>query len=383
MSSPRSASAILSASARRLDAPMREPFEIASARRSRVENVLVSVRLADGTAGFGECAPLDAFSGETQATALKAAREAAERLPGQDAARPLPLARRLEEELSGHPSVRAGVEMAVLDARARQLRTPLWACFGGASDRVTTDVTVTILPPGKAAAAARRLARQGIRTIKIKVGREPEEDLLRVLAVAAAAPRARLLVDANQGYDAGTALRLLRRLRARGVRPALFEQPVPKGDLEGMAKVLKDGGIPVAADESASCREDVWRLARKKAASVVNVKLMKLGVAEALDAARAARAAGLGLMMGGMIESRLAMGCAAHFAAGLGGFEFIDLDTSLWLSRDPMAGGPRVGPGGLYDLSRVRAGIGVRPRAFLLPAGARRPSGGGGRPRAT
>ena len=65
-------------------------------------------------------------------------------------------------------------------------------------------------------------------------------------------------------------------------------------------------------------------------------------------------------MIGGNIESGLAMTAAAHFAAGLGGFAFVDLDTPLWFARDPMRGG-RLGPGGVYDLGPVKAGIGVRP----------------------
>jgi len=90
------------------------------------------------------------------------------------------------------------------------------------------------------------------------------------------------------------------------------------------------------------------------------VKLMKMGILEAWDVALIARAAGLGLMIGGMIETSLAMGCAAHFAAGIGGFSFVDLDTPLWLRKDPTKG-LRLGRGGVYDLSRVRAGIGVIP----------------------
>jgi L-alanine-DL-glutamate epimerase-like enolase superfamily enzyme len=77
-----------------------------------------------------------------------------------------------------------------------------------------------------------------------------------------------------------------------------------------------------------------------------------------------ARAAGLGLMIGGMVETSLAMTAAAHFAAGLGGFDFVDLDTPLWLKKDPMRG-VSFGRGGIYDLSGVKAGIGVKPGPSL------------------
>jgi L-alanine-DL-glutamate epimerase-like enolase superfamily enzyme len=120
----------------------------------------------------------------------------------------------------------------------------------------------------------------------------------------------------------------------------------------------------VAADESAESRADILKLAKLKAAQVINIKLMKAGLLEAWDIALIARAAGLDLMIGGMVETSLAMACGAHFAAGLGGFDFVDLDTPLWLKKDPMRG-VTFGRAGVYDLSRVKAGIGVRPGPSL------------------
>ncbi|MBI4347879.1 MAG: dipeptide epimerase [Elusimicrobia bacterium] len=340
---------------------MREPFEIAGGTQSRVENVLVRVRLKSGARGWGECAPLPAFNGEDQASTLAAVRRAAEELIGQDAARPLAVARRLEHRLGRRGAARAGLEMAALDAWARHARFPLWTYFGGAEALLHTDVTVAIVGPKAAASAARRISRMGIGTIKIKIGKDVESDVERVLAVVGAAPRARLILDANQGYTPAQALGMLRALRRRGVRPALFEQPVAKDDWDGMARVDRDGGVPVAADETVSSREDAWRLARSKAASVVNVKLMKYGISEALEIAAVAKAAGLGLMIGAMIESPLALWCAAQFAGGLGGFSFVDLDTSLWFARHPMRG-PGLGRGGAYDVARVRVGTGITPK---------------------
>jgi L-alanine-DL-glutamate epimerase-like enolase superfamily enzyme len=202
-----------------------------------------------------------------------------------------------------------------------------------------------------------------VRTIKIKVGQGLDPDEARVRAVAGAACGLRLMLDANQGYGPGESLRLLRRLRRAGIVPALFEQPAAAQDYAGLRAVAARGGVPVAADESAGSREAVLRLVRERAAQVVNIKLMKCGLLEAWDIAALARSAGLGLMIGGNIESSLAMAAAAHFAAGLGRFSFVDLDTPLWFRRDPMSG-VRLGPGGVYDLAGVKAGIGVRPKGW-------------------
>ncbi|MFA6004414.1 MAG: dipeptide epimerase [Elusimicrobiota bacterium] len=353
-------SRITSLSAAPLNAAMNEPFAIAGGVETEIRNVLVRVRLADGTVGWGEGAPMSAFNGETQAGVLRGARRMRDTLVGRDTAGWRALLEQLEERLPECGAARAAVGMAVLDAWTRHVRIPLRALFGGAESRVRSDVTVAIVPPGQARAAARSIWARGIRTIKIKVGSDLDEDEARVRAVHDAGSGLRLMLDANQGYGPSAALSLLRRLKAKGIKPVLFEQPVAAADLAGLRGVSRHGGVPVAADESASGREAVLRLARARAVQVVNIKLMKCGLLEAWDMAAIARAAGLGLMIGGMIESHLAMGAAAHFAAGLGGFDFVDLDTPLWFARDPMAG-MRMRRNGVYDLSPVRRGIGVRP----------------------
>lgn len=356
------ASIIAGFDVRPLDVPMREAFEISSGSQTVVRNVLVEVRLAGGVRGFGEAAPIEAYNGDTQEATLRALRALRGFIVGKDVSSWRPLIERLDERLGLERGAgRAAASMAVLDAWARLHRMPLRLLFGGAETSVASDVTVTIVPPHEAREAAKRIVALGIRVIKIKVGRDVDDDEERVRAVHSTRRGLRLLLDANQGYTARQALRLLSRLSKRGITPALFEQPVAKDDLDGLAEVSRNGRVPVAADESAASPRDVLKLIKRRAAQAVNIKLMKGGLLEAWDIALIARSAGLGLMIGGNIESSLAMACSAHFAAGLGGFSFIDLDTPLWFARDPMKG-VKMGRGGVYDLSSVRAGIGVTPR---------------------
>ncbi len=353
------ASSVRRLTVRRLDVPMREPFAIAGGSQTRVQNILVRAELADGTVGWGEGAPMPAFNGETQAGTLAAARRAAKALIKEDAGAWGAWGPRLARLLPSRAAARAALEMALLDAWTRRLGTPLRVLFGGAEERLETDISIPLVPPAEACRAARRIRAFGVKTIKIKVGKRVEDDAARVAAVYTAAPSSRILLDANGGYTAAQALRLLAVLRSDGIEPELFEQPVPEADLAGLRTVRRRGRIPVAADESASSPRQILALAKAGAADVVNIKVMKLGLLGALEAARLARACGFRLMVGGLIESRLAMTCAAHLAAGLGGFEYADLDTPLFFARDPMRGVP-IGHGGVYDLSKVRAGIGVR-----------------------
>lgn len=345
-----------------LDVPMREPFAIAGGVQTRAANVLVRAELSDGTVGWGEGAPMRAFNGETQAGTLAAARRAAKALKGAPAGAWGAWGPRLSRLLPRRAAARAAVETALLDAWTRRLGMPLRVLFGGAEDRISSDISIPLVSPEAAAAAARRILAFGVRTIKVKVGGGLKSDAARLRAVRAAAPRARLLIDANGGCTAVGALRLLSVLKADGIVPDLFEQPVPAEDLAGMRKVRRSGRVPVAADESASSPAAVLALAKAGAADMVNVKVMKLGLLGAWETARTARACGFQLMVGGLVETRLGMGTAAHLACGLGGFQVADLDTPLFLAEDPVRGVPIL-RGGVYDLSAVRAGVGVVPRS--------------------
>lgn len=350
---------------RPLNVRLKEPFAISGGAQSWARNVLVSLTLEDGTRGHGESAPFPAFNGETQGGTLAALRSSAQWVRGRDADRLEPLAEGIGRLLRSRPCARAGLEMALLDAWTRARRVPLLSFFGGAGDRVETDVTIPITAPGAAARAAGRIARRGIKTLKIKVGKDVGDDVARVSAAHSAAPALRLLLDANGGYRVREALLFIRRLRERGVPVALFEQPVPGDDLRGLREVARRAGVPVAADESASSARRALVLARTRAVHALNIKIMKCGVFESLRMARIARASGLRLMIGGLIESRLAMTFSAHLAAGFGGFEFIDLDMPLFFASEPMRGAP-IRRGGVYDLSRVRSGVGVAPSADLI-----------------
>jgi L-Ala-D/L-Glu epimerase len=222
-------------------------------------------------------------------------------------------------------------------------------------------VTLPLGPADDAPRDAAARAAEGFGRLKVKVGGPTAAgDAARLFAIHAAAPRAQLMLDGNGGLSAEQALDLLADLRAGGVQPILFEQPVPGDDLDGLAEVARRGGVPVCADESVATAADALRAAAA-GARVVNIKLMKSGVAEALAIAGAARAAGLDLMIGGMVEAKLAMSMSACFAAGLGGFAFVDLDTPLFLAEEPFSGG-YAQEGERLDLSPIEAGHGAAPR---------------------
>ncbi len=209
--------------------------------------------------------------------------------------------------------------------------------------------------------------------IKSKVGLDHAADVARLQAIRGGHPTCQLLLDANEGYDAPTALRLIRLLRSEGIEPVLFEQPVPREDWEGLGRVAREAGVPVAADESCRSPQDALRIAHEGLAQVLNIKLAKCGVLGALEIATIGRAAGLSLMIGGMVETRLGMGFAAHLVAGQGAFSWVDLDTPLLLAADPVSGGYRA-QGPSYTVATGESGHGGRlasPKRLADHAGER------------
>ncbi len=347
------------------DIPLIEPFAIATGAQPVAQNVLVELRLADGTRGYGEAAPFPAVTGETQASTLAALGTLQASLLGRDARQWRLLALELQAADQKAAAARCALETAILDALTKHARIPLWAFFGGASTELETDMTITAGSIEHAAQSARAIAARGISTIKIKIGGSPDLDLARIEAIHAAVPAAPLILDGNCGYDASGALELLEQLQAASIPIALFEQPVMRHDLAGLAQVTRAGATPVAADESVTTAEDALRIAQERAADVVNIKLMKAGIVEALSIVAICKAAGIGLMIGGMVEALLAMNTSAHFAAGLGGFSFVDLDTPMFMAEQPLRGG-WVQTGGKLSIAHVTAGHGLEPTAPLL-----------------
>ncbi len=337
---------------------MKKPFGIAGGAQHEAKNVLVTLELEGGVRGWGEGAPFPAFNGETQARVLAACRLAAPLLEGCDLHATEELRDRLRRAAADSPSAVCAIETAVVDARARLEGRSLHAVLGGAEERLVTDITITTGTVEEAATEARAFAAFG--TLKMKVGGgDLDRDVARVIAVRDARPDARILVDANAGFSVDDAVRFAEAIRSANID--LFEQPILPGDWDALAEVRKRTGLRIAIDESLTCADDVSMAKRHDAADAANVKIMKSGVFEALAIVERARTEGLDRMIGGMVETRLAMGMSACIAAGIGGFSFVDLDTPLFLADDPFVGG-YTQDGENLDLRPIAAGHGAEPK---------------------
>jgi len=341
-----------------LQAPLLQPFRIAIGQHNNLDNLLVTLRLSDGSLGLGEAAIASHITGESIEQTKENLLAVAQCLKGHNAADYLRISHWLHDSFPHNKAAVASIEMALLDAITRYMKIPLWKMFGAKAYRLKTDITIVIACLEETQEKVREFYRRGFRSFKVKIGRDMDLDFKRVEAVAALAPHCQIILDANQAFNAKQALEFLKIMDKARIKIDLIEQPVAKGDIDGLKRVTRLSKVVVCADESASSIVDVMGLIKEKAVGAINIKLMKTGLVYSSEIARLAKANGLKLMIGGMMESNVAMMAAAHLAGGLGCFDFIDLDTPFFIKKE-LQRNPYLSDKGVYDLTKIKSGIGI------------------------
>jgi L-alanine-DL-glutamate epimerase-like enolase superfamily enzyme len=305
--------------ARRLTAraerwPLAAAFVIA--RGAKTEAEVVVVEIADGgRRGRGEAVPYARYDETVEGVLAQVEGLAAAIADG--------LTREALQSALPPGAARNALDCALWDLAAKQAGRRAWELIGRARlDPVKTCFTLSLGSPEAMAEAARANSRRPM--LKLKIG--AADDLDAVAAVRAAAPRSRLIVDANEGLRFADLARVTAELARLEVQ--LLEQPLPAADdeaLEGFASP-----VPLCADESLHTRAELAACARRY--GLVNIKLDKAGgLTEALALAEAARAMGLGIMVGSMVATSLAVAPALILAQGAA---VADLDGPLLMARD-------------------------------------------------
>ncbi|MFE5777606.1 dipeptide epimerase [Brachybacterium sp. NPDC056505] len=324
-------------------APLKRPFVTAARRTEAVHYVVAEVELADGTVGQGSSAETVAVTGESAesiadclAGPLRSALEGAQGTLED-------LGRRIRDAVPGSTSAKAALDVALHDAAARAARVPLVELLGGTRcGTLTNDMTISLEDPEVMAGHARDAVASGEQILKIKLGRDIDEDRRRLAAVLEAAPGVSLRLDANQGWEAREAISIITGFERDGLPIELVEQPIPAADLEGLARVRAEVATPVMADEAVWNAQDARRIVEAGAADLLNIKLAKTGgLREALAVADVALEAGIACMVGSMMEPRISITAAAHLAFAHPAIALIDLDPPAWFTSAAPSGGYR------------------------------------------
>lgn len=323
-----------------------EPFTISAGTSTHRSNVEVRLVDDEGRVGWGESSPSERVTGETTRTVVSALGKLAPALISSRATGVEEAVRIMDRTVQGNPAAKAAVDMAFHDLAGRRAGKPVWQLLGGAKDRVTTDLTLSLKPPSEMARDAVAAVGRGFTALKVKVGHGPGEDVERVRAIrAAVGSEVAVRIDANRGWNLRQAVRGLKLMEGLGVE--LAEEPLKDGKARELRRLRKETSIPIMADESACSLEDVELLIAEEAVDMFNIKLMKCGgMHKGAEIEKAAMGAGMPCMVGCMAESEVGIIGAVHFAAGMRNVLYADLDCDL-LNKDHLVtggGGELVGP---------------------------------------
>ncbi|WP_444921603.1 L-Ala-D/L-Glu epimerase [Microbulbifer sp. CnH-101-G] len=290
--------------------PLRTAFVISRGARTEAEVVVVEVKL-EGRVGIGECTPYARY-GESPDSVVRQLEpllsELAAGLKRNALASRLPAG-----------AARNALDCALADWEAKYKDEP----FAG-PDSLPTVQTLVIDSPEAMALAAGEAVSQGVEVLKLKLDDHLVFD--RVAAVRAAAPKAQMVIDANEAWHSADLVERCQQLADLGV--AMLEQPLPAGDDEFLATFTHP--LPICADESCHTRADLPRLRGRY--EMVNIKLDKTGgIREAEALAEEASAQGFELMLGCMLCTSRAIRAAWPLGPKA---RYLDLDGPTWLARD-------------------------------------------------
>ncbi len=322
--------------------PLITPFKTALRTVNSISSIIVRVETDSGLAGWGEAHPTGPITGESSGSVRGAVQEFfLPKLRGKNILNLEDTLNTLDGSIVKNTSAKAAVEIAVFDLFARHYSMPLYRLLGGFRDKVETDLTISVNSPEEMADDTRKAISRGFRILKVKVGLEPDLDVIRIRAVrAAAGPEAVIRVDANQGWSVRDSIRIMKILEGAGLDIELVEQPVVAHDFAGLKEVKDRIDTPVLADEAVFSAADADQILRMRAADYLNIKLMKTGgLRSALKICALAEIHGVECFMGCMMESKVSVTAAAHLACAKSIITRCDLDSPALCKEDPVRGG--------------------------------------------
>jgi o-succinylbenzoate synthase len=316
------------------------PFTIATGTMEYAQNILIKIHTSEGIIGYGECSAFPMIVGETQTSCYHHAMDFAAFWKGKN---PLAIADRLKELdniIAGNYTIKSAFDIALYDIAAKAANQPLYAFLGGRQKAIESDLTIGIDSPENMAKEAISFKQKGVNVIKVKLGKEPSVDIERIKQIRnAIGNQIKIRIDANQGWSKEDALMVLQNLAPFDIE--FCEQPMHKYYDDYLPALCAASPIPIMADESVFTHHDARKLIANKACHLINIKFSKSGgIHEAIKIHDIAMEHNIACMMGGMLESRLALSAKMHFVLAKNNIKYYDMDTCLLGHlEDPIIGG--------------------------------------------
>jgi L-Ala-D/L-Glu epimerase len=318
-----------------------KPYTIAFKTVDQVRNAFVEITLDDHTTGLGSGNPSEYVVGENLTQCMDALQERnLEFLIGRDILEFQQLTFEVGETFPKNPSARAALDIALYDTFTKYLGVPLVRFLGQKIKTLPTSNTIGIKNVDDTIKEARDFIGQGFRILKVKLGKDLEEDIERLVKLRETFGKDVIIrVDANQGYSAGQTIDFY--LKTQELNLELIEQPLPARAVTEMKNLPEEIKMRIAADESLITPKDAVELIKPPfAAGIFNIKLMKCGgISQGLKIADIALHEGVDLFWGCNDESIVSITAALHAAFASSKTKYIDLDGSLDLGNDVVKGG--------------------------------------------
>ncbi|WP_108670251.1 mandelate racemase/muconate lactonizing enzyme family protein [Peribacillus acanthi] len=323
--------------------PLTKPFKTALRTVETAEAVIVKITCDNGITGWGEAPPTHVITGDSLNSVEYAV---------QQIFKPYLLQKNLlnyevvfqgiQTILVGNSSAKAAIDMALYDCIAQNCKLPLYHFLGGYRNELETDFTVSVNSPEEMGEDAVQYVKKGFTVLKVKVGKdEASLDFDRIKKIREQVGKdIKIRLDANQGWNPKESIRIIRKMEDAGLNIELVEQPVLAADIEGLKQVTDHVDTPIMADESIFTPKQAMQVLKTRSADLINIKLMKAGgIYQAQTINSLAETCGVECMVGSMIETRLGITAAAHFAASKKNITRFDFDAPLMLANDIVTGG--------------------------------------------
>ena len=252
------------------------PFTIATGTMHYAQNILIRVHTDAGFYGVGECSAFPMIVGETQSTCYEMAKDFAALWKDKEALAIEERMQELHDFTAFNATIKSAFDMALYDLAARAAGQPLYRFLGGKKKEIETDLTIGIDTPEKMAQKAIQFKADGVRMIKIKLGKHAKEDIERVRQIRTAVGEEIVLrIDANQGWDFDSALYALQQMAPFYVQ--FCEQPMRRWNDHRLPELRRSVPVRIMADESVFDHHDARRLIAAGACDYVNIKFAKSG----------------------------------------------------------------------------------------------------------
>jgi len=345
----------------RVAVPLHKPFKTALRTVHLAEAIIVKVMCDDGTIGWGEAPPTVVITGDSLDSIEAAIQQVIKpKLIGRNLLHYEALFHDIASSIVRNSSAKAAVDMALYDCLAQHSGLPLYQYLGGYRESLETDYTVSVNEPEEMADDAVQYIKDGFDVLKIKVGKDDIqtdiERIKRIRQVVGNEPKIRL--DANQGWSVKESIYAICQMEDLGLNIELVEQPVVASDIAGLKRVTDHVNTLIMADESVFTPNQALEVVATRSADLINIKLMKAGgiyQAEKINAL--AELNGIQCMVGSMIETKIGITAAAHFAASKKNITRFDFDAPLMLAEDIVTGG--IHYSGRHISFAQRTGLGI------------------------